>query len=181
MKRRFHIRDEPTPRARRSGGATVSPRSRRPSITGLWIRETVAAVTAQENAATDRTGGSGAKVPLRIAAVDPERAFSGGETQVMGLTLALLRAGHQAELICDPEGALWQRARAAGVVCHALSIRNSVDVAAGLRLRALLSRQGYDVVHFHTARAHALAPYVRGQARALVVTRRMDYTPNRLF
>jgi glycosyltransferase involved in cell wall biosynthesis len=100
---------------------------------------------------------------------------------VMGLTLALQRAGHRAELVCDPDGALWERAREAGVVCRPLSVRNSIDIAAGLRLRALLTRQNYDVVHFHTARAHALAPFARGPARALVVTRRMDFRPNRLF
>jgi glycosyltransferase involved in cell wall biosynthesis len=37
------------------------------------------------------------------------------------------------------------------------------------------------VVHFHTSRAHAMAPWVRGLTRAAVVTRRMDYVPNRLF
>ena len=36
-------------------------------------------------------------------------------------------------------------------------------------------------MHFHTARAHALAPYARGRAGALIVTRRMDYVPNRMF
>jgi glycosyltransferase involved in cell wall biosynthesis len=118
---------------------------------------------------------------LRIAGVDPERGFAGGESQVLGLTLALIRAGHRADLICDPAGALWPRARAAGVECYPLRIRNSVDATAGLKLRRLLAQSNYDLVHFHTARAHALAPFARGGARALVVTRRMDYAPNRLF
>ncbi len=122
-----------------------------------------------------------AEAPLRIAGVDPERGFAGGETQVLGLTLALLRAGHQAELICDPDGELWRRARAAGVRCHPLRIRNSVDLAAGVRIRRLLRINRFDVTHFHTARAHALAPWARGRARTLVVTRRMDYPPNRIF
>src|SRR5579863_2145374 len=118
---------------------------------------------------------------LRIAGVDPERGFAGGESQVLGLTLALLRAGHRADLICDPAGELWRRARAAGVTCYPLRIRNSVDAAAGLKLRKFLAHNHYDVVHFHTARAHALAPFAQGRARALIVTRRMDYAPNRLF
>jgi len=118
---------------------------------------------------------------LKIAGVDPERGFAGGETQVLGLTLALARAGHRAELICDPAGKLWERARAKGVECHALAIRNAVDLAAGMRLRAILKRERYDVVHFHTSRAHSMAPMLRGFARALIVTRRMDYRPNRLF
>src|SRR5512143_1968244 len=125
---------------------------------------------------------AGANEPsLRIAGIDPERGFAGGETQVLGLTLALMRAGHRAELLCDPAGVLWERARAAGAVCHPLRIRNSIDALAGFRLRKFLGCNSYDVVHFHTARAHALAPFARGRARMLLVTRRMDYVPNRLF
>jgi len=118
---------------------------------------------------------------MRILGVDPELGFAGGETQVLGLTMGLLRARHRAELACDPRGQLFERARREGIECHPLAIRNSIDFAAGLRLRTLLSRTHYDVVHFHTSRAHSMAPFARGQAGALVVTRRMDYLPNRLF
>jgi glycosyltransferase involved in cell wall biosynthesis len=118
---------------------------------------------------------------LHIVGIDPERGFGGGETQVMGLTQALTRAGHRAELLCDPAGALWRQAAEAGIGCRPLTIRNSIDLTAGLRLRRLLQSGSYDVIHFHTARAHALAPYARGLGRALIATRRMDYVPNRLF
>ncbi len=119
--------------------------------------------------------------PLGIVGIDPELGFAGGETQVLGLTLALAREGHRAELICDPAGRLWERARAAQIKCHSLRIRNSLDLPAAIRLRAILGRERYDVIHFHTSRAHAMAPWARGFARALIVTRRMDYRPNRLF
>ncbi len=119
--------------------------------------------------------------PLSIAGVDPERKFAGGETQVLGLTLELRAMGHRAELLCDPAGELWRRAQAAGVVCRPLPIRNALDFAAAVALRRRLRDGRYDVVHFHTSRAHAMAPWVRGLTRAAVVTRRMDYVPNRLF
>ena len=119
--------------------------------------------------------------PLRVAGVDPEREFAGGQSQVLGLTRELLGMGHSAELICDPAGKLFERAAAEGIRCHRLRLRNSVDLAGGMRLRSILAREGYDVVHFHTARAHAMAPFARGLARALITTRRMDYRPNRLF
>ncbi len=118
---------------------------------------------------------------LRIVGIDPERNFGGGETQVMGLTRELLRMGHRAELVCDPKGELWKQACAEQMTCHPLRVRNSIDLWAGLRLRAILSRGSYDVVHFHTARAHSLAPFTRKAARIQVVTRRMDYPPNRYF
>ena len=120
-------------------------------------------------------------MPLRVAGVDPEREFAGGQSQVLGLTRELLRMGHRAELICDPAGKLFERAAAEGIRCQRLRLRNSVDLAGGMRLRSILAREGYDVVHFHTARAHAMAPFARGLARALIATRRMDYRPNRLF
>ncbi len=119
--------------------------------------------------------------PLRIIGVDPERRFAGGESQVLGLSLELLKLGHDARLLCDPEGLLWQRARGAGVVCHPLKIRNALDCVAGMKLRGFLSRNRFDVVHFHTSRAHSMAPFAAGMAGALIVTRRMDYVPNRLF
>ncbi|HVN29776.1 MAG TPA: glycosyltransferase family 4 protein [Candidatus Binataceae bacterium] len=123
----------------------------------------------------------GAHHALRIAGVDPELRFAGGETQVMALTRELVRRGHQAELICNPVGQLWERARAEGIVCYPLKIRNAIDIGAALRLRAILSVGGFDVVHFHTSRAHAIAPFVRGCAPVSVVTRRMDYKPNRIL
>jgi L-malate glycosyltransferase len=119
--------------------------------------------------------------PLRVLGVDPELGFAGGETQVLGLALGLLHKGHHADLACDPRGRLFDRARREGIACHPLAIRNALDFAAGMRLRGLLSTEHYDVVHFHTSRAHSMAPFARGHARALIVTRRMDYRPNRLF
>jgi glycosyltransferase involved in cell wall biosynthesis len=125
--------------------------------------------------------GAPSAASLRIAGIDPERGFAGGEAQVLGLTLELLAGGHRAELMCDPTGELWRRANACGIRCHPLPIRNALDFSAGVELRRLLRQGGYDIAHFHTARAHAMAPWARRCARAAVVTRRMDYVPNRLF
>ena len=126
-------------------------------------------------------GNSTASAPLRVLGVDPERGFAGGETQVMGLTRELLRMGHRAELACDPAGRLFERASGEGIRCHPLRLRNSIDVVGAMRLRRILAHEQYDVVHFHTSRAHSVAPFARGLAGAMVVTRRMDYRPNRLF
>jgi glycosyltransferase involved in cell wall biosynthesis len=121
------------------------------------------------------------KAYLRIVKVDPELKFAGGQVQVLGLARELSASGHQVTLACDPRGVLWERAHAAGLACYPLAIRNAVDLRAGLKLRAFLKYSACDVVHFHTARAHALAPFARGVGCAAVVTRRMDYAPNRWF
>lgn len=117
---------------------------------------------------------------MHVVGVDPELGFAGGESQVLGLSLELRAMGLQAELLCDPRGELWRRAQKAGLRCYPLAIRNSIDLPAGLRLRRFLRDKPIDIIHFHTARAHALAPFAARLTRARIVTRRMDYRPNRL-
>src|SRR5439155_1165125 len=56
-----------------------------------------------------------------------------------------------------------------------LAIRNDLDLAAALRLRRLVAREAPAVVHFHTARALALAPWTRRRRVPARATRRMDY------
>jgi glycosyltransferase involved in cell wall biosynthesis len=113
---------------------------------------------------------------LSILHVDPERGFGGGERQVLGLVRHVRAAGHRQAVAGDPTGHLLPAAAALGVAGHALAVRNHADLWAGRRLARLLASEPYDIVHFHTARAHALVP-VLGARRGIrrVVTRRMDY------
>jgi glycosyltransferase involved in cell wall biosynthesis len=112
---------------------------------------------------------------VRILHVDPERGWGGGEVQVLALLRELAARGHRSTLAADPEGRLAPAATALGIPVQPLRIANHLDVLAGLRLRRLV--RGHEVVHFHTARAHALAPFCRNRGARLVVTRRMDYVP----
>jgi len=112
---------------------------------------------------------------MRVLHVDPERAWGGGEVQVLALVSVLAARGHASTVAAHPEGPLARAATAAGARVVPLGIANHFDVRAALVLRRLAP--GFDVVHFHTARAHALAPLSRGRGARLVVTRRMDYVP----
>ncbi len=112
---------------------------------------------------------------MDVLHVDPERGWGGGEVQVLLLLRELAARGHRSRLAADPRGRLAREAAAAGIPVEPLAIANAIDVGAGMRLRRLAS--GHDVVHFHTARAHAMAPFCRGAGTRLVVTRRMDYVP----
>jgi glycosyltransferase involved in cell wall biosynthesis len=112
---------------------------------------------------------------MRVLHVDPERGWGGGEVQVLTLLRELAARGHESRLAADPEGPLAAAAAGLGVPVVPLRVRNHFDLRAAMALRRLTA--GHDVVHFHTARAHALAPVCRGRAARLVVTRRMDYVP----
>jgi glycosyltransferase involved in cell wall biosynthesis len=112
---------------------------------------------------------------VRVLHVDPERGWGGGEAQVTALLRELRARGHTLTLAADPRGRLAAAAAALGVPVAPLPVANHLDLRAGLALRSLVP--GHDVVHFHTARAHALAPLCRRGGARLVVTRRMDYAP----
>lgn len=111
---------------------------------------------------------------LRILHVDPERDWGGGEAQVFGLTRYLAGAGHTSHVATPSRGCLAGRLRRADLPVCDLTVRNHLDAAAGWRLRGLVRRGRYDVVHFHTARAHALSPWLSALGGQRVVTRRMD-------
>lgn len=119
--------------------------------------------------------------PLKILHIDPEEGWGGGECQVLGLVTSLSARGHENHLLCHPQGALLRAAQAQKIATLPIVVRNDVDLRPVFSLRRLIRAQGYDIVHFHTKRAHALSFWL-GRARPelrYVVTRRMDYPVKR--
>ncbi|MGH7964052.1 MAG: glycosyltransferase [Candidatus Binatia bacterium] len=94
---------------------------------------------------------------------------------MLGLTAYLSYAGHRSEVACDPDGELSHRLQERGLPWLPLRVHNHIDVPAAWRLHRLVRKNRYDLVHFHTARAHALSPWLSGLQVKRVVTRRMDY------
>jgi glycosyltransferase involved in cell wall biosynthesis len=89
--------------------------------------------------------------------------------------------GHENHLAGFPEGPLLRAAREKGIKTFPLRVRSHVDFRPAFFLRRLTAGEKYDIVHFHTSRAHALSFFMGGAARAAkyVVTRRMDYAVGR--
>ncbi len=114
---------------------------------------------------------------LKILHIDPERNWGGGEAQVLGLLTYLGRKGHRNDLLAYPGGRLFERCGPLGVKRLSLVARNDLDLRPVPALRRLIRSEKYDIVHFHTKRAHALSLWLpRGpQCPKYVVTRRMDY------
>jgi glycosyltransferase involved in cell wall biosynthesis len=112
-----------------------------------------------------------------ILHVDPERGWGGGETQVLGLMRHLAATGHRQTLAAAPRGRLAPAAADLGVTVVPVAIRNHADLVAGRRLAGLIARNHHDIVHFHSARAHAMSAFLGRVPAARVVTRRMDYAP----
>lgn len=115
--------------------------------------------------------------PLKILHIDPERRWGGGERQVVGLLEYLSRWGHANHLLCHPDGPLAREARKIGIEIYPLRLGNDLDFRPVLPVRRLIRDSSYDIVHFHTKRAHAFSLWLGSAPRGLkrVVTRRMDY------
>lgn len=121
------------------------------------------------------------KRPLKILHIDPEKSWGGGESQVLGLLSGLSARGHKNHLLGHPEGVLFEAAQAKKITTYPFVIRNDLDFRPVFALRRLIREQVYDIVHFHTKRAHALS-LVLGRTHSelrYIVTRRMDYPVKR--
>lgn len=125
--------------------------------------------------------GSAERRRLKILHIDPEKNWGGGEAQVIGLLSYLVAKGHRNDLLAHPDGQLIARARGVGVNVIPFVQRNDIDLRALPKIRRRIRRERYDLVHFHTKRAHALSLWLpRGEgAPKYVVTRRMDYPETR--
>jgi len=118
---------------------------------------------------------------LKILHIDPESNWGGGEAQVLGLLTHLVAKGHHSHVLAHPSGLLFARCHSLNIKTSPIVMRNDLDVRCVARLRRLIRAVSYDIVHFHTKRAHTLALWLpRGKRRPkYIVTRRMDYAEPR--
>ncbi|MBN2432594.1 MAG: glycosyltransferase family 4 protein [Acidobacteria bacterium] len=115
---------------------------------------------------------------MTILHLDSETGWSGGQTQVAALVAYLAGCGHRNVVGCPGDSRLAGWCRQKGVPAIAVSMRHDLDVAAIRAIRRALRDQRPNIVHMHTARAHALgalAHLLAGRLAVMVVTRRMDY------
>jgi L-malate glycosyltransferase len=128
-------------------------------------------------------GGSGHSRRLKILHIDPEKNWGGGEAQVFGLLQSLAKWGHRNDLATPPDGELFRHSLDPRVRKVPLTVRNDLDLRGVPALRRLIRQEQYDIVHFHTKRAHALSLWLPrgGRAPKYIVTRRMDYPEAKNF
>jgi len=107
---------------------------------------------------------------LCIAHVDAERDFSGGEIQVFLLMEGLSEVGYRNVLFCPEDSLGARQAERLGIECHAVRMRNSLDVASIFALARGFTRCGADLVHLHTSRATWLGGLAARVARLPALT-----------
>jgi glycosyltransferase involved in cell wall biosynthesis len=115
---------------------------------------------------------------VKVLLVDLETEWRGGQNQALLLLKGLRARGHDAELVAAVGSALGERAAGCGVRVHFVS-RGLFRIPAAQKVRGLLRRGKFDVVHANEAHAVTAVWLARrgGEARAcpFVISRRVGY------
>jgi L-malate glycosyltransferase len=91
--------------------------------------------------------------PLNILYVDTEHFWRGGQEQLLSLMGGMKRRGHNICLAAPAKAPLTQRAQELAVRTWDFSQQSELSPWAPRRLRQILSKQRFDVIHFNTPRA----------------------------
>jgi glycosyltransferase involved in cell wall biosynthesis len=114
---------------------------------------------------------------MKILHLNTEKTWRGGEQQTLYLLRLLKDRGIFCHLVCQAGSPLAARAAGAGIEVFPLVMRGELDLAAGFRIRKLVTRFKYDIVHSHTSHAHLLAFWASiGTGITRLVTRRVDFS-----
>ncbi len=118
---------------------------------------------------------------MKIAQLNVQLSWRGGEQQVLYLSQALHAQGYDSVTICQPHSELYQRAGEAGIPVHTLRVRNDIDLVAVWKLARYLRRERVDMLHMHESRGHMIGLLACGLNPRIrkVVSRRVVHQPIR--
>lgn len=92
------------------------------------------------------------------------------------LVNALRERGHRVTVACQPDGRLAERLLEARHDVRKIPMRGEGDLGAVWRLRRLMTREAFDLVHSHTSHAHTLTGLAAPQGLPRIVHRRVDFS-----
>ena len=114
---------------------------------------------------------------MKILHINTEKTWRGGEQQLLNLLQGLNKRNITSHLACQPGSAMEERAKNAGIEVFPVAMHGEVDLLASYRLRRLITRFRYDILHSHTSHAHTLAFFASlGTKTRLLVSRRVDFS-----
>lgn len=114
---------------------------------------------------------------MKILHINTEKTWRGGEQQTLYLLQGLKDQNITSHLLCQPDSPIAHRAKNEGIELIALPMHGEVDLAASYRLRNLIKKNNYNIIHSHTSHAHTLVYFASlGMRAKRLVTRRVDFS-----
>jgi len=121
-------------------------------------------------------------VSPRVLHVNDQADWRGGEQQMLYLARGLRRRGVHTAVVARPGSPAARAALEAGLEVHEVPMAGEADLPAALRLAQIARRGRFNILHSHTAHAHALVLWAARLwlARArVVVHRRIEFPVGR--
>jgi len=113
---------------------------------------------------------------VRIAHIDTEKGWRGGEQQVVSLCEALAALGHENVVVLRKNSALQERLKDKGTSFIFSQSWGEWDILSANNVRSKLRKKNVEIVHAHTAHGVALAAAATlGTTIPIVATRRLDF------
>jgi glycosyltransferase involved in cell wall biosynthesis len=118
--------------------------------------------------------------PLRIAHINTEKTWRGGEQQMFNLVNCLSERGHTNICFARAAGALAERLKTARLAVYEFKPTFEWDVFSAYKLSRWLRRERVDVVHVHASHAMVQAALARRfYDIPTLATRRVDFHINK--
>lgn len=115
-------------------------------------------------------------VTLRVAHIDTEKTWRGGQQQVFSLLNGLNKLGHKNFPIVRKHSALEKKLEESSQFFYSVTPWGEFDFLTARAIRRKLRENKIQIVHAHSAHGQALAALaVHSTAIPLVVTRRVDF------
>ncbi|MEL6536282.1 MAG: glycosyltransferase family 4 protein [Bacteroidota bacterium] len=114
---------------------------------------------------------------MKILHLNSAPTWRGGEQQLVYLIEELAKLGVENRVICRTGSPLANYLQAHQIPYDAIPFRGSADLRSAWQICRIGKSWGADVVHMHTAKAHALAVYAHllGMHIPLVLSRKIDF------
>ena len=93
---------------------------------------------------------------IKVLHLDTERSWRGGQQQAAYLFESMYNQGFTTKLICQPDSAFKQYCKDRKLPYTAVSMRSELDIIAAVKIAAIARREGYNILHLHSAHAISL-------------------------
>lgn len=123
------------------------------------------------------------KDEIKVLHIDSEKSWRGGQQQAAYLNQSLVEKGIFTNFICQPSSKLYKYFCNNGLPSVPLRMRGELDVKAAYKIAGICRKNGYNILHLHSAHSMAiglLAKLFHRQLK-LIGMKRVDFRISKNF